>query len=134
MTDFSDFYEGAIINTMRDIPIVNCAAYVALFTGATNLEINVPTLEVSAGNYGRQLAGLAAPSGGASSNAANITFPTATANWGTISHVALVDHVTNVNWGTGVNVRMWGALNATKVVNIGDTFMINTGDLDVTVT
>ena len=131
MAEFSDYMENAIINLMRSTAFTQVAAYVALFTStATGAELEAGTLtnEVSGGAYARQLAGLSAASGGASSNAADITFPTATANWGTVAFVALMDAA------TAGNVLMYSALDANKVVNSGDTFKINLGDLDVTVT
>ncbi|GAG79654.1 unnamed protein product, partial [marine sediment metagenome] len=85
--------------------------------------------EVSGGSYARQLAGLseATGSGGTTSNAAEIAFPTATANWGTVTHVALMDAVTSGN------MIMWSALDAEKTVNDGDTFKINATELDITI-
>ena len=135
MAEFSDYMENAIINQMRNVAGVQVAVYVALFTAETGLESNSPSAEVSFSGtgYTRQLAGLSAASGGASSNAADITWPQATASWGTVSHCALVDHATNVTWGTNVNVLMWSALDASKAIDSGDTFKINAGDLDVTV-
>ena len=131
MAEFSTYMENAIINLMRSTAFTQVAAYVALFTSvATGVELEAGTLtnEVSGGAYARQLAGLSAPSDGVTSNAADITFPTATANWGTVAFVALMDAV------TAGNVLMYSALDANKVVNSGDTFKINLGDLDVTVT
>lgn len=133
MAEFSDYFENSIINLMRSVAFTEIAAYVALFTADTGLEADNPTAEVSGGSYARQAAGLSAASAGASANAGDITFPTATAAWGTVSHVALVDHVSNTNWGTDVHVLMWSALDVSKVVADGDTFKINAGDLDVTV-
>ena len=133
MAEFSDYLENAIINLMRSVAFTEVAAYVALFTAETGLEADSPTAEVSGGAYARQAAGLSAAAGGASSNGADITFPTATAGWGTVTHVALVDHATNVNWGTDVHVLMWSILDASKTVDNGDTFKINAGDLAVTV-
>ena len=83
--------------------------------------------EVSGGAYARQAVTLAAASGGASENSADITFPQATADWGTITHLALMDAL------TGGNMLMHTPLDASKEVNNGDTFKINAGDLDVTV-
>ncbi len=134
MTEFSDYMEDAIINTMRGQATVNVAVYTALFTSVTNLEINAPDDEVSGGSYARELAGLSAPSGGASSNAGDINFTTATANWGIVSHVALVTNVDATVWGTDVHVLMWSPLDVNKQVDNGDTFKISTGDLDVAVT
>ena len=109
------------------------AIYVALFTAVTGLEANAPTAEVSGGSYARVACVLTAAAAGLSSNNANITFPTATVAWGTVSHFCLCDHLTNVTWGTNVNVLMWSALDTAKAIDIGDTAQFNTGDLDVAV-
>jgi len=112
---------------------VPATVYVALFTAETGLETNNPSAEVSGGSYARQSVSLSAASGGASSNSADVTFPQATASWGTVSHMALVDHVSNTSWGTDVNVLMWTALTQAKPVDSGDTLKFATGDIDVTV-
>ena len=127
MAEFSDFMENKIIDHMlrNQSYTPPSTLYVALFTTATS-DAGGGT-EVSGGAYARQAAGLSAASGGASSNAADITFPTATADWGTITHVALMDAL------TGGNMLMHSPLDASKTVNNGDTFKINAGDLDVTV-
>lgn len=127
MAEFSDYMENKILNSLRNVAGVQVAAYVALFTTAT-ADDGTGT-EVSGGAYARKLAGLseATGSGGATSNAADITFTTATAAWGTITHVALMDAI------TAGNMLMHSALDASKVVGDGDTFKINAGDLDVTV-
>jgi hypothetical protein len=44
-----------------------------------------------------------------------------------------VDHLSNTNWGTGVNVLMWSALDNSKQIDAGDQFKIIGGDLDVAV-
>jgi hypothetical protein len=128
MAEFSDYMENKILDQMRNVAGVQVAAYVALFTAVTGLEADSgwAATEVSGGSYARQLAGLTAASGGASSNGADITFPQATADWGLITHCALMDAV------TAGHVLMWTPLDASKQVNNGDTFKINAGDLDVT--
>lgn len=68
-----------------------------------------------------------AGTGGATQNAVAITFPTPTANWGTITHFAIFDAT------SGGNMLFHGALTASKTVNNGDpapSFQI--GALDVT--
>ena len=130
MAEFATYMENAIINLMRNTAFTQIPAYVALFKSpASDAELEAGTLtnEVSGGAYARQLAGLSAPSDGVTANAADITFPTATANWGTVTHVALMDAA------AAGNVLMWSLLDVSKVVNSGDTFKINLGDLDVTV-
>lgn len=131
MSEFSDFMENAIIDMMRNVTGPTVAVYVALFTDtATGAELEAGTLtnEVSGGSYARELAGLTAGSGGLSSNAADIIFTTATAAWGTVAFVALMDAV------TAGNVLMYSPLDVDKVVGDGDTFKISAGDLDITIT
>ena len=127
MAEFTDFMENKIIDHMlrNQAYTPPATVYVALFTTATT-DAGGGT-EVSGGAYARQAVTLSAASGGASENSADITFPQATADWGTITHVALMDAL------TGGNMLMHTALDASKTVNNGDTFKINAGDLDVTV-
>ena len=130
MSEFSDYMENKVIEVMRATNFVAAAAYVALFKSpVTDAELEAGTLtnEVSGGAYARQLAGLSIPSNGVSSNASDIVFPTATADWGTITHCALMDAA------TAGNVYMYSALDVSKVVANGDTFKINAGDLSATV-
>jgi hypothetical protein len=47
--------------------------------------------------------------------------------------VALVDHPTNVNWGTNVHVLMWSPLDASKQIDANDQLKILAGDLDVSI-
>jgi hypothetical protein len=133
MAAFSDYLENALINaTLRNTSYTSPTnVYVALFTATTGLEANNPTAEVTGGSYARQAVTFDAPSGGATQNAAELTFPAATANWGTVTHFAVVDHVSNTNWGTGVNVLYHGALTDPRVVNSSDTFKIPAADLDI---
>jgi len=135
MAEFSDYFENKIIDHMlRAQAYTPLTVYVALFTSVTGLEANNPTGEVVGNAYARQVAGLSAGSGGLSSNAADITFPVATPSaWGLISHVALVDHVSATNWGTGVNVLMWSPLDNSKQIDANDQFKVLAGDLDVAI-
>ena len=127
MSEFTDYAENKILNLMRAVAWTEFAAYVALFTAAPS-DAGGGT-EVSGGSYARELAGLseATGAGGATANAADITFTTATGDWGTVTHVALMDAI------TAGNMIMWSALDASKAVGSGDTFKINAGELDVVV-
>ena len=62
---------------------------------------------------------------GATDNVAIITFPTATAAWGTVTHVAVYDAL------TAGNMLKHGPLAASRVVASGDTFQIAVGALDI---
>jgi hypothetical protein len=108
--------------------------YVALFTASTNLESNNPSAEVSTSGtaYARQAVSFAAASSGSCATDATVTFPVATATYGTVTHIAIVDHVSNTNWGTGVNVLFYGALTASKQIDTNDQFIISSGNLTVT--
>lgn len=132
MAEFSDYMENKILNSLRNVAGVQVAAYVALFNdSATPAELEAGTLtnELSGNGYARELAGLseATGAGGSTSNAADITFTTATGDWGTVHMVALMDAV------SAGNVLMHSILDADKTVGNGDTFKINSTELTVTV-
>ncbi len=135
MSEFSGYMSNKIIDHMlRAQAYTPLTVYVALFTASTGLESNNPTDEVSGNAYARQTTGLSASNGGTASNTTDITFPAATpGTWGTVSHLALVDHVSATNWGTGVNVLMWSQLDTPKSIDAGDTFKINATYLTVTI-
>lgn len=103
--------------------------YLALATNATTPDVEAGTFtEVSGGSYARQsLAakfGTAAASGSIS-NDANIQFPTATADYGVVTHIVVMDAL------TGGNALIIQALTSNKTVENGDTFVVNTGNLTV---
>lgn len=103
--------------------------YIALFTAAPS-DTGGGT-EVSGNNYSRahvvnaltawdntQAASSSAVSsgtGGTTRNQATITFPTPSATWGTVTHMAIFDA------SSGGNMLYWNALTASKVINSGDT-------------
>lgn len=99
--------------------------YVALFTASTGLEANTPSAEVSGGAYARKAIAFGAASSGSAANSATVTFDVATANWGTVTHVAVMDAATSGN------VLFWGAVTSQKTIETGDTFQIAQGNLTV---
>jgi hypothetical protein len=104
-------------------------AYIALYT-ATPSDTGGGT-EVTGGSYARFTTSGAtwnSAASGSISNAVDITFPTATANWGTITGVAILDA------STAGNFIWWGDLSATKTVNNGDVFKFLAGQLVATLT
>ena len=105
--------------------------YLALFTNtsgsaAANLEAGVLTDEVSGGAYVRKAITFAAASGGTAASSATVTFDAATANWGTVTHVAVVDAL------TAGNVLFYGAVTTPKTIETGDTFQVTSGNLTIT--
>jgi hypothetical protein len=106
--------------------------YLALFTNtsgsaAANLEAGTLSDEVSTSGsaYGRKTITFAAASGGSSASNATVTFDTATANWGTITHVAVMDAETSGN------VLFYGAVTTSKTIETGDTFQVSSGNLTI---
>ena len=81
--------------------------------------------EVSGGSYARQSVAFDAPSNGVTQNTSDVTFPQATADWGTITHVGLRDALT---WG---NLLFHGALSPNTQISNGGQLQIDAGDLEV---
>lgn len=131
MAAISDYLENALINHIfRNADFTRPAnIYVALFTAAPS--DSGGGTEVSGGSYARQAiatgasSGWDAASGGATANTGILTFPTASANWGTITHAALFDAATSGN------MLFHGALAASKLIETGDIFRFPAGDIDV---
>lgn len=115
--------------------------YVGLFTSddstggtADNLEAGTLTNEVSTSGtaYVRKAVTFGAISNGSCSNSGNITFDTATANWGTITHIAVMDTDSTSDSAGAGNVLFYGALDTAREILTDDTFQITTGNLTVT--
>jgi len=97
--------------------------YVGLFT--SNPDEDGSGTEVSGGSYARQTASFTV-SGNTATTDAVIEFPTATANWGTVSHIGVYDALTSGN------LLAYAALTTSKAISSGDVFRIPTGDIDIT--
>ena len=82
--------------------------------------------EVSGGSYARTSATFDAPSNGVTQNSADVTFPTATDSWGTVSHIGIHDA------STGGNLLFHTPLDTSKTIDSGDIFKIESGNLSVT--
>lgn len=128
MSDMSDDLETKFLNiSLRGATwVVVATVYLALFITATT-DAGGGT-EVTGGSYARQAATFGAPSGGASTTTGDITFPTATADWGTVTHAAIYDAVSSGN------SQYHGAMSSSKIVDNGDIIKFLTGNLTVTLT
>jgi hypothetical protein len=143
MTAMSDYLEGQLVNHLfrtgtytkpTVLAIALCTAAVTdTHTGAlTGAEVG------NAGSYAR-LSGAgttnpldanwaaASTGNGTTSNLQTLTFTAATADWGTVTHVAITD---NLTYGAG-NVLFYGSLTTSKIVNNGDTFQFAVGQLSI---
>lgn len=143
MSAMSDFLENKLIDLIFRNRAYGPPAtiYIALFTAAPG-ETGGGT-EVTGGAYARVQIGpsdaawestqgtttavASSGTGGATQNGSTATFPTPTANWGVITHFAIMDAV------TGGNYLMYGALAQAKTVNNGDPApSFAAGAIDVT--
>ena len=126
MAEFSNFLENALINAvLRNTTYTSPATvYVSLYTtDPTDADSGT---EVSGGSYARTAVTFGAPSNGVTTNSADVTFPTATASWGTVTHIGIHDALT-----TG-NLLFHTPLDTAKTIDSGDIFKITTGNLSVT--
>ena len=55
-----------------------------------------------------------------------VEFPTATANYGTVTHVGVYDA------SSSGNLMAYAALSSNKTIETGDVFRVPSGDLDIT--
>jgi hypothetical protein len=126
MSEMSNYLENALINvTLR------ATAYTAPATVYVSLWTSDPTdagsgTEVTGGSYARTAVTFAAPSNGVTTNNADVTFPTATASWGTVGWIGINDST------SGVNLLYHTPLDTAKTIDTGDIFKISTGNLSVT--
>ncbi len=131
MSDLTNFAENRFVDALLRGQALGAPAtlHFALLTAVADAEAGTFT-EVSGGSYARVavLASLAnfsgtqgagttvasSGTGGQTSNNVLITFPAPTANWGVVTHVALMDA------SSGGNAWVIRALALAKTVNNGD--------------
>lgn len=127
----SNYLENALLdhvlnNTSLTSP---STVWLALFTadpGETGSLTNEVTTTGTA--YARQVASFGAASSGTSTSDADIEFPQATASYGTVSHVGIMDNATA---GAG-NMLFYTSLTTSKAIDSGDIFKVTSTNLTVT--
>lgn len=126
MAEFSNYLENKILDhVLRNVSYTSpTTVYMGLYTSNPD-EGNTGT-EISGSGYARQVVSVTTASGGIVTSSADITFPQATASWGTISHIALLDAI------TAGNMLMYTALTTSKVIDADDILKVSTGSLTVT--
>lgn len=123
--NLTDFLESALVaHSVGKAAYTMPTVYLALFTAAPS-DTGGGT-EVTGGAYARvqvPAASWAAASGGSITTSADVNFPTATASWGTVTHIALFDALTvgNMLW--------YGPLTTPKAIGSGDQFKMPAGQL-----
>jgi hypothetical protein len=126
MAEFSNYLENKILDhVLKNISYTSpTTAYVGLFTSDPT-DAGTGT-EVSGGSYARQVLSVTTASGGIVTSSGDVTFPQATATWGTISHIGILDALTSGN------LLMHTALTTSKVIETGDILKVSSGNLTVT--
>jgi len=126
MAEMSNFLE----NELYDHVLRN-----ASYTSPSSLYVSLHTAdptddgsetEVSGGSYARTAVTMGAPANGSGTNSADVQFPQATGNWGSVSHIAIWDA------STAGNMLFHTPLDTTKNITTGDVFKIASGSLTVT--
>jgi hypothetical protein len=125
---FSNNAETLVLNWILDplsSPTRPSATYLALFTSDPAEDASGTEVSTSGTAYARQSVSMTV-SGNTASNSGAVEFPTATASYGTVTHVAIFDAV------TGGNMIAYAALTTSKAIDTGDVLRVPAGDLDVT--
>jgi len=121
-----ELYDHLFRNLGYTDPVTVYAALFGTTASTANLEAGTLTGEISGNGYARTAITFGAPTAGLGSNSAAVTFPAASGgNWGTIRYMAIMD-----SSGTGVNVLMYTQLDSDVVINDGNQFQFNIGDID----
>jgi len=124
---FSNTFETHVLNYVFTATSVTrpTAWYLALFTSNPAEDASGTEVSTSGTAYARQSAAFTV-SGNTASNSAAIEFPTATASYGTVSHVGVFTA------SSGGDLVAYAALSTSKAIDTGDVFRVPSGDLDIT--
>lgn len=142
MSAMSDYLENKLIDQLfrgQSAPTTT-TLYVGLLTagpsdsgGGTEVSGNdyarvavTSSLNNWAGTQSAGSTSTSAGTGGQTSNNGNITFPTPTGTWGTVSHFGIYDA------STGGNLLFYGSLTISKTINEADTVTFPAGSLSIT--
>lgn len=125
MTALSNYLENKLLDAvLAGVPFTSpTKVYVALFT--SNPGEDGTGTEVTGGNYTRQEIQFNAASAGNSKSKIDVLFPPATANWGTITHVAFYDAATSGN------MLFYGPLTTSKSIVTDDQLKLASGDANI---
>lgn len=132
MSNMSDYLEGKLRDhVLRGISFtMPTTLYIALCTSATD-DTGGGTEVPNSGNYAR--IAYTCNSGNwtaanPTTNANDITSNTASANWGTVTHIKIMDSAT---YGAG-NMLFHGALTVSQTINTGQAFRVPASSLGIT--
>lgn len=99
--------------------------YLALHTANPDEDGSGTEVSTSGTAYARETVAFTV-SGNTATTSAAVEYATATANFGTVSHVGVWDA------STAGNLLAYAALTSSKTIETGDVFRVPAGDLDIT--
>jgi hypothetical protein len=126
MAEMSNFLENELYDhVLRNASYTSPAnIYVSLHTA--DPQDDASGAEVSGGSYARTAVTMGAPTNGSGTNSADVQFPQATGDWGTVTHIGIWDATSSGN------MLFHTPLDTSKNITTGDVFKIASGSLTVT--
>jgi hypothetical protein len=124
---FSNFLETEILDHVFGAAAYTAPGtmYLALYTSAPGEAGGGTEVSASGTAYARQSVAFTV-SGNTASNTDAVEYPTATDDFGTVTHVGVMDALTSGN------LMAYAALASSKTIATGDVFRVPVGDLDIT--
>ena len=124
---FSNFLETEILDHVfgGNAYTAPGTLYLALFTSNPDEDGSGSEVSTSGTAYARQSIAFTV-SGNTATSSSAVDFPTATANFGTVTHVGVFDA------STAGNLMAYAELTSSKAIETGDVFRVPAGDLDIT--
>ena len=126
MAEFSNYLENKVLDhVLRNTSYTSpTTVYVGLYT--TDPTDAGSGTEVTGGSYARQVLSVTTASAGIVTSSADINFPQATASWGSVGYLGILDALSSGN------LLMHTALTTAKTIDTGDILKISSGNLTVT--
>lgn len=124
---FSNFLETELLDHVftNSAYTAPSTLYLSLHTANPDEDASGTEVSTSGTAYVRQTVTFTVSGNTATTDAA-VEFPTATANFGTVSHVAVWDAE------SAGNMLAYAALTTSKTIETGDVLRVPAGDLDIT--
>lgn len=121
----SNLFSDAGANAALDAVFTTSGTFLALFTAAPTNSGGGTEVTTSGTAYARQAISFAASAARLKTSSATVTFPVATATYGTVTH-----------WGifsasTAGTMYAWGAFTSSQTVNTGNQLTVPSGDIDL---
>ena len=121
----ANFFSDAGAHAALDAVFTTSGTYLALFTAAPTNSGGGTEVSTSGTAYARQAISFSAAAARLKTSSATVTFPVATAGFGTVTHWGIFSAVTA---GT---MYAWGSFTSSQTVNTGNQLTVPSGDIDL---